>query len=232
MKYVGSKERHCKEILPIILANRGNSVFVEPFVGGASVLSKVTGPRVGSDYSPHVVALWIAIRDGWIPPTQVSEEQYKAAKINQVVDAYTAFVGFGCSFAGKWFGGYARGNDSKGHPRNYAAESSRAAVKKAAGLAGAEILHSSYDKLLIPDKATVYCDPPYQGTQGYVTGAFDHGAFWLWADSLVLRGCRVFVSEYQAPVGWSCVWQKTVNNTLAKDTGSKVGIEKLFTKSA
>lgn len=36
MKYMGSKARHAKELLPIILANRKQGQwYVEPFVGGA-----------------------------------------------------------------------------------------------------------------------------------------------------------------------------------------------------
>lgn len=229
MKYVGSKERHCKEILPIILKDR-TGLYVEPFIGGASVISKVDGPRIGADINPHVIALWSAIRDGWTPPCSVTESEYRAAKQHQAVDALTAFIGFGCSFAGKWFGGYARGNDAKGNPRNYAAESSRAAVKKAKGLQGSQLVHSSYDDLHIPDGSTVYCDPPYQGTQGYATGEFDHEKFWKWCDSLANRGCKVFVSEYNAPDGWGCVWEKQVNNTLDKNTGAKKGVERLFTK--
>ncbi|WWA79539.1 adenine methyltransferase [Xanthomonas phage Kintu] len=229
MKYVGSKERHCKEILPIIMAGR-KGLYVEPFIGGASVISKVTGPRLGADLNPHVIELWSAIRDGWIPPVNISEAEYRKARDCQVVDALTAFIGFGCSFAGKWFGGYARGNDANGNPRNYAAESSRAAVKKRAGLVGADLVHCSYDELSIPDGSTVYCDPPYAGTQGYATGGFDHGKFWNWCDDLIKRGCKVFVSEYSAPDGWRCIWEKQVNNTLDKDTGAKKGVERLFTK--
>lgn len=229
MKYVGSKERHCKEILPIILAAR-TGLYVEPFIGGASVISKVTGPRLGADLNPHVIALWSAIRDGWTPPFNISECEYRKARDCQDIDALTAFIGFGCSFAGKWFGGYARGNDAKGKPRNYAAESSRAAVKKRAGLVGADLVHCSYDELAIPNGSTVYCDPPYAGTQGYATGGFDHAKFWNWCDDLVVRGCKVFVSEYSAPDGWICVWKKQVNNTLDKDTGAKKGVERLFTK--
>ena len=38
----------------------------------------------------------------------------------------------------------------------------------------------------------------------------------------------MFVSEYTAPDDWVSVWEKRVNNTLTKDTGSKKGIERLF----
>jgi hypothetical protein len=37
------------------------------------------------------------------------------------------------------------------------------------------------------------------------------------------------VSEYQMPNDFICVWSKKVNSSLTKDTGSKKGVEKLFT---
>lgn len=50
MKYMGSKNRIAKEILPIILAHRTpNQWWVEPFVGGGNMIDKVTGNRLGSD---------------------------------------------------------------------------------------------------------------------------------------------------------------------------------------
>lgn len=47
MKYVGSKGRHARSILPLVLKNRKpGQAYVEPFVGGANTLDKVDGVRV------------------------------------------------------------------------------------------------------------------------------------------------------------------------------------------
>ena len=44
MKYMGSKNRIAKHILPIILKDRiENQYYVEPFVGGANMIDKVDG---------------------------------------------------------------------------------------------------------------------------------------------------------------------------------------------
>ena len=44
MKYMGSKNRIAKHILPIILKDRKeNQYYVEPFVGGANMIDKVQG---------------------------------------------------------------------------------------------------------------------------------------------------------------------------------------------
>ena len=50
MKYMGSKRRIAKHILPIILKNRKeNQVFYDLFVGGGNILDKVCGRRVAND---------------------------------------------------------------------------------------------------------------------------------------------------------------------------------------
>lgn len=229
MKYMGSKARHAKEILPIILAGREDGQwYVEPFVGGANVIDKVGGNRIGADFNPYVIALWKAVSGGWVPPDTVTEDEYAEARRDRFEDARTAFIGFACSYGAKFFGGYARGKNSKGGWRNYADEGKRAMAKTQTGLLGVQFHHCSYDELDIPPNSIIYCDPPYQGTTGYATGAFNHEKFWQWCRDKVAEGHKVYVSEYTAPDDWVCVWEKTVNNTLTKDTGSKKGVEKLF----
>jgi DNA adenine methylase len=236
MKYMGSKNRHAKEILPLMLAGRGDSwerAWVEPFVGGCNMIDKVHGFRIANDTHPHLIALWKAVERGWEPPSVVSEEQYTQARLlskTVEADSLIGFIGFGCSYSGKWFGGYARGNDAEGNPRNYAAESARNILKQAAGIHGVNFHCGDYRATPIPDRSTVYCDPPYMGTTGY-KGDIDHAEFWSWCDDLHNAGHRVFVSEYAAPEGWECIWSKTVHNTLVQDTGSKEGTERLFAKA-
>ena len=41
MKYVGSKARITKEMIPIMLEYRGNRPWVEPFVGGANLIENI-----------------------------------------------------------------------------------------------------------------------------------------------------------------------------------------------
>lgn len=57
MKYMGSKARIAKHILPIILKDRKEDQwYVEPFVGGANMIDKVDGNRIGSDLNKPLVA--------------------------------------------------------------------------------------------------------------------------------------------------------------------------------
>lgn len=231
MKYMGSKNRHAKEILEIVLKNRKDGQFyVEPFVGGFNLIDKVSGNRIANDKHFYLIELFKAIQNGWIPPDNVSEEEYKSARLNKSLNEpfLTGFIGFGCSFSGKWFGGYARGNQTNGNPRNYCLESKKNIIKQAEKIKGVSIFNVDYWELQIPENSIVYCDPPYENTQKY-SNEFDHKKFWAWCDKMVELGNTVFVSEYNAPENWKCVWSKKVNNTLDLNTGSKQGIEKLFT---
>lgn len=138
--------------------------------------------------------------------------------------------------AASFFGGYRRDvAGTKGCVENMKTQSRRAFQsfeKQSKALKGVDFRCGSYLDLDIPPNSIIYCDPPYAGTTKYATGAFDHEQFWNWCNDKVAEGHTVFVSEYNAPDDWQCVWEKRVNNTLTKDTGSKQGVEKLFTKAS
>lgn len=227
MKYMGSKNRIAKHLLPIMLENRNGRTWVEPFVGGANMIDKVDGDRIGADFNEYVISLFTGIQNGFIPPNEVSEEEYKQARLNRKVTPLVSFIGFGCSYSGKWFGGYARGNTSKGKPRNYCLESKKNILKQAENLKDVKFIHSSYQELDIPPNSLIYCDPPYEGTTKY-KDKFNHAEFWEWCRNKAKEGHQVYISEYNAPKDFKCVWEKEVNSSLTKDTGSKKATEKLF----
>jgi DNA adenine methylase len=129
MQFMGSKNKIAKDILPIILELRKYGQFyVEPFVGGANLIDKVEGPRIGNDINPYLISLWQELLNGWIPPTIITQEQYSEIRKNpnNYPKELVGFVGFLCSFGGKWWGGYAKNN--KGD--NYADRGSRMLLKQ------------------------------------------------------------------------------------------------------
>lgn len=225
MQYVGSKSRHAKEIISVMSSGSTLGAYVEPFVGGANMIDKVDARlRVGNDICPMVITLLSAVRDGWIPPESISEEEYAEAKANQDGSARNAFIGFLCSFGSKWFGGYARSKDGK----NYAAIGHRSLIKQSENLKGIVFSNLDYREVLIPRGATLYCDPPYKGVTGYSSGAFDHDEFWEWCRRGAYSGDRLFVSEYQAPEDFVCVWSKKTTSNIDSRSSNFDRIERLF----
>lgn len=225
---MGSKARHARHILPIVLAGqRFGQLYVEPFMGGANTFHLVRGPKWGNDLNADVVAMFAAVAQGWTPPEDVSEADYEAARAMASPSALRGFIGVGASYSGKFFGGYARGDDARGVPRNYARESQRNLLAQVPGLRGARFTSMPYDAMVIPDGAVVYCDPPYAGTTRYAAGAFDSISFHCWCERLAQRA-TVFVSEYAAPASWELMWSARVTSSLTKDTGSKQATECLF----
>ena len=124
---MGSKNSIAKEILPIMLADRNGSTWIEPFVGGANMIDKVDGDRIGNDINTYLISMWKALQNGWKMPEFVTEEQYKDLQQNKDKrdPELVAFVGFNTSYGGKWFGGYARGKNNNGLLRNYTDEGRR-----------------------------------------------------------------------------------------------------------
>lgn len=226
MKYMGSKARIAKHILPIILKDRKEGQwYVEPFVGGANMIDKVDGNRIGADSNIDCIECLKVIRDkaGEIPKCndEFGEESY-ANRCNGV-EWLKPYAAFAFSFGGKFWGGFRRDKHGK---RDYIAEAYRNSLKQSPLLQGVELIHSSYSELEIPYKSVIYCDPPYAGTTKYKDD-FDHESFWQWCREKVKEGHEVFISEYNAPDDFVCVWQKEIQSGLNTNT-TKKGIEKLF----
>lgn len=227
MKYVGSKNRLAKYILPLILKNRKQDQwYVEPFVGGANLIDKVTGNRLGNDINPYLISLLIAIRDGWIPPDSISEEKYNEVKDNKdfFPKELVGYIGFS-SFGGKFFGGYPRDKSNK---RNYFIEHKNNILDQSKRLKGIIFTNLDYRKIEIPNNSIIYCDPPYSDSVGYGTN-LHYGEYYQWCRKQKELGHQIFISDYSAPSDFKFLYEKRVNNTLDLDTGSKKGYEKLFT---
>lgn len=233
MKYMGSKNRIAKEILPIMLEHKTDKMtWVEPFVGGANMIDKVEGKRIGADLNEYLIKALRLIRDEpTVIPDLITEEDYQKAKDEMELDGLTGFIGFAMSFGGKWFGGYRRDvAGTKGCIENMKTQTRRSkqnAIKQSKDLKGVGFVNSDYKSLDLPPNSLIYCDPPYEGTTKYKDG-FNHAHFWQWCREKATEGHKVFVSEYNAPEDFECLWQKEVATTISKQEGKK-DVEKLFT---
>ena len=72
MRYLGSKARINKELIPIITEHlNGENEFVDAFMGGANIIDAVDYPKkVGIELNKYVCAIWERIKEcgtSWIP---------------------------------------------------------------------------------------------------------------------------------------------------------------------
>ena len=227
MQYMGGKSRISKQIAEILnSAIDKNTPFVSLFCGSCAIESKVQADvKILNDKHPYLIAMWQALQNGWMPPDVVTKEEYYRVKANMDENpALTGFVGFGCSFGGKWWGGYAK--DKRGD--DYCGQAKRGLLKDLVGIQSATFTCLDYHDVEIPDGAVVYCDPPYANTTGYTVGQFDTNEFWNYMRQLSKR-CDVYVSEESAPDDFECIWSKEKVRTLEKsDNVGRMKVEKLF----
>ncbi len=171
MKYMGSKARLAKYILPIILD--GNSkVYIEPFVGGANMIDKVpsTYERIGYDNNKYLIAMWTALQSGWIPDVYSREERNDVRdNKDNYADYIVRWCGFNLSYCGDWFKGYAGKVNTKEGIRDYQQEAMNNIKKQLPLLKGVKFICSDYHSIDIPDDSIVYCDPPYANIIHHLT---------------------------------------------------------------
>lgn len=229
MRYLGGKSKIRFEVAKLIHKHINGRNYFEPFVGGGWVLQEVVaGKRFASDFNKALITLYQELQKGWIPPEFLSEEDYQILKKKQdPEDPLTAFAGFGCSFAGKWFGGYARsaGKDC------YAGTTARSLLKQLPKIVDVKFNSASYDTYQ-PKGMLIYCDPPYANTTGYTgTGRFDSELFWEvmreWS-----KHNTVLVSEYVSPEDFKCVLEVGSQMGMTKAGGRPVATEKVFVHEA
>lgn len=206
-----------------------NACWVEPFVGGANMIDKVKGWRIGSDLNEYVIALLNEMTKPNFEAPEISEEKYNDIKLSQseYPKWVVGYAGTQLSFGATWFGSYRR--DKKGK-RNYCLEARNNVNKQAKNLDGASFKNFAYDELPIPNNSIIYCDPPYdtKATKGKYKNDFDHSSFWQWCREKSKNGHTVFVSEYNAPDDFKCVWQMEMNQRMNNNADTSKAIEKLF----
>lgn len=237
MKYMGSKARISKYILPIILKDRKpGQYFVEPFCGGCNITDKVVGNRIANDSNPYLIAMFKEMQNGEITDKEITREHYNNVrkdynkKGKYYDDSYIGYIGFIASFNGRFFdGGYSGKVKTKnGTIRDYIEEARRNIIAQIKKLIGVCFLCRDYKDLILPACSIIYCDPPYKNTKQYRNSlAFNHTEFWKWCREKSNEGHSVFISEYEAPEDFKCIWEMPMNISLNQNKTIK-HVEKLF----
>ena len=247
MKYMGSKQRIAKNILAIILKGRTpEQWYVEPFCGGCNTIDKVIGNRLANDNNRYLIALWKALQSGLSFQTEITREIYDAARKQYNdkeagkdglywSDAELGWIGFMASYSGKFYnGGYSGQVKTKINTiRDYISESIRNVNRQMPLLKDVVFTHGDYREIQLPPNSIVYCDIPYKSTTNYATSnSFNHDLFYDWCRKTVANGHSLFISEYEMPEDFKCVWSGEVKSSLSANGvsgGNKVSVEKLFT---
>lgn len=240
MKYMGSKSRIAKYLVPIIqkyIDTNNIENYIEPFVGGANMIDKIKCKnRIGYDKSKELIALLNHAKESCDYPNDIPKGVYDKVRtsFNNDDDTYTdtekGIVGFLASCKGRFFdGGYSGTRTGKdGKTRNYYDEAKRNLLKQSPLLKDIFFKQvATYGDIEIEDGSLVYCDPPYKDTKQYGTSkGFNHDDFWEWVRKLSKNNI-VLVSELQAPDDFECIWQQDLKIAMNNDT-SKINTERLF----
>lgn len=247
MKYMGSKSRIAKHIVPIIQSyiDKNNiNIYIEPFCGGANVIDKVNCKiKIGTDYNKYLIALLKRVQENKPLLTEVSRELYNDVRSNQnsgkYEDWFVGNVGFLASYNGRWFdGGFAPSGYEKTKNgqrfRNYYEEAKNNLLKQSESLQDIKFKCCDYQTLTSnllnkhnEGKCVIYCDPPYQHTKQYANATkFNYDEFWetirQWSKNQI-----VLISELNAPDDFECIWEQEVSRSI-KATDKSKAVEKLF----
>ena len=234
MKYIGSKSRLAKYIVPFLqeAIDDQYNIYWEPFCGGCNIIDKIQcQAKYASDGNKYLIEMWCALRDNkWEPPDIVTKEQYNAIKTlkdtGYIEDHVLGFIGHNCSFSGDWFAGYA----GTGEDRNRCLEAKRHLEKQIQNLRTVDFYHANYnreDSFGFQDHV-IYCDPPYYKGFKYKGSEFEfnHGEFWDWCRVMANHN-KVFVSDYYAPDDFKLIWEKEII-VNAHQNKQKQKVERLY----
>jgi site-specific DNA-adenine methylase len=233
MQYQGGKSRIALKLAAEIRLRCPDAVIYEPFCGGGAMtlaLAKVGFSVFASDSHEDLILMWQALMHGDTETfADVTEAEYLALKTAEP-SARRGFVGYGSSFGGGWFAGFAR------HPYSAKRNSALESARNNARLIGLPITFTLADYTSTPDHVVAYCDPPYKGTKPYKgQKPFDHDAFWSWVSR---RQGATFISELSCPLDLPVVWRKQHKSQNASNSPTSKGAaiiereERLYYKAA
>jgi len=221
MRYLGAKHSIGKLLAEVMVTECPPDIvdgYIEPFCGSLGVFKNMTdkgyNKYIATDIQADLIQLWKELHsDKLIVPTEMTEEKYNQLKNVESPSALKALVGFGLSYGGKFFGGYAQKWSGNWNVLKELYNSIDRIKVKIQGK-NIEFCNKSYLELN-PVNMLVYCDPPYKSTEGYSTGKFNHEEFWetmrRWS-----KNNYVFISSEKAPDDFLIVWERSKRRTLNK----------------
>lgn len=249
MKYLGGKQILGKYISPVLLQiweiyKDQLKGYLEPFCGSLGVLKNMTHINKihANDYHPDLIQLWKEVQSGkFVYPKSISEEEYNEAKLLESPNAHKAFVGFGMSFGGRFFGAYSQ-KYLNGKKEDFCKEMVNSLTRIAPKIQKVKFTNKDY-LTLKPENMLIYCDPPYEKTKFPIKyrrdvkkyDVFDNQEFWdtirKWSKKNI-----VVVSETDAPDDFVEIWHFERYRSAAQSSKTRFAdsnsptrkVEKLF----
>lgn len=239
MKYMGSKNRICRDLLPMIqqkIDEFNIDTYIEPMCGGCNIIDKVVcDTKIASDNQKYLIALFQNIQNISCLPESVGKDHYSAVRkcynegSAEYDDWYIGAIGFLASYNGRFFdGGYAGIVKTKaGTVRDYYAEAKRNLIEQIPRLQDISFFCRDYRFYSTYENCLFYLDPPYRGTKQYGSSKdFQYDIFWDWCRSMSRKNI-VLISEHSAPDDFDCIWSQKVKRTI--DNNKHItAMEKLF----
>jgi DNA adenine methylase len=248
MKYLGGKQRLGKHLSPYLHkvwsfydSEAGKKLikldgYLEPFCGSLGVFKHMTdlidvGAKtiVANDYHPDLIEMWKAVQNNSLEyPKSISEEEFLEAKKLDSPNAYKAFVGFGMSFGGRFFGSYSQ--KYLGDKKEDFCKEMVNSLKRTQPLISRKnvyFINKNYQDLN-PRGKFIYCDPPYMQGKYPIKyrrdvkyyDVFDNETFWeimrKWSKDNV-----VLISEMNAPEDFVEVWNMERYRSAAQSTKTR-----------
>lgn len=248
MRYMGSKQKISKYIVPIIqkyIDQNDIHYYLEPMCGGLNVIDKIRCDRkFAYDLNKYLIYLFIHVKSGGKLPEVITKETYDAAREawhndnNPKVfeDWFIGCCGWLCSYNGRGFDGgysydgYEHRNDGTVKYRNYYDERKRNLIKQFEQPLCQDIMFgiSDYRRLESLGGYLLYVDPPYQDKKQYANATeFNYDEFWdvirKWSQNNI-----VLISELTAPDDFECIWEQEVTRVINPNNKKIKAIEKIF----
>ena len=247
MKYLGGKNnigKYIAEFLKQQVPSDKVKGYLEPFCGSLGVTVHMTDEYKvkAGDSHPDLIQLWKEVQSGEFKiPRTMSEKRWLKIKDMKSPSALKAFAGFGCSFGGKFFGGYAQ-KYTNGKNENFLRAAQNSIKKIQPKIQNVTFKCIDYKKWR-PHGYLIYCDPPYAAVNFEIKyrkttkkyDNFNQKEFWntmrKWS-----KDNYVFISEVKAPPDFVNIWSKSVYRSASQSSKTrykskhtkKYNTEKLF----
>ena len=241
---MGNKQKIADEILTVIFNDsKKTDTFVDLFCGSCSIIERVPDSyiKIANDKNKFLIEMFKSLVNGKEYPHTITKEDYSTrrdlynlSKRHLVLSdedyAEIGWYGWMGSFNGRFFSGGYSGHDvlqKNGKTRDYIKEQINNTLKSIPKLKNVNFTSDDYFNVDIPEGSIVYCDIPYKDSKQYETSKyFDYEKFYEWCRKNKSK-YQIFISEYNMPEDFKCIWQKEVKNAI-NTTKTYKPIEKLF----